>query len=365
MTAVLAAAMISLGCDSASFIPAPPPPSSPSKPGFAATYRGVPDANASSIPTGQNATGKPAGRGGRIVELILASPGDTDRIYLDQVLRRELAKERIPLRLTQPDSAARSSPDDLARAIRAAAARGAAGLIVEPRDEAAVLDALYDAIGRGLAVLLLDRSVPARGGKTIPRVEYTGFAEIGRKIVDTVLEPDARPGGARPGRIVFLHHRSDDPYLERCRASLLGPCKESGRPLEILEFEGADPGIALLEKSFEADPNVDVVLGDDATGMYIGFRIHLARTQSGRSLFRLGGYTAYDYRITTFLAHMYSFGDRSVETYGMKASQAIRSLIDGNAIGDVVGVPVTSYKKPPEPTAPAKKKAFPPSDRKP
>jgi len=289
------------------------------------------------------------------VELILARPGDGDRLYFDQVLRRELAKARIPLRLTQPGSVERSSPEELAAAIRAAVGRGAVGLVVEPRDEAPVVDALYEAVDRGVAVLLLDRPVPARGGKTIPHVEYTAFADVGRRIVQSVLEADRSTGGAKPGRIIFLHHRTDDLYLGRSFAALLDPCKAAGRPMEMLEWDGdADQGIAALKKSLEADPDCDIVLADDATGMYVGFRVFGDWVQSGHREFRLAGFTPYDYRMITFLKHYYAIGDRSVEAHAVKASQAIRGLIDGKAVGDVVEVPVKFHPFRTEPTPTSK-----------
>ena len=119
---------------------------------------GAGSAATSSVP----AAGNRAGKGVRVVELILARPPDPDRVYFDSVLRHELAKALIPLRLTQPDSQKPSSSENLAGAIRAAVDRGIAGLVVEPSDDAIVIDALYDAVDRGVPVLLLDRPVPAQ-----------------------------------------------------------------------------------------------------------------------------------------------------------------------------------------------------------
>jgi ABC-type sugar transport system substrate-binding protein len=336
---VLAAAVISAGCDSASFVPPPPPElNAPVKAGNAATFEGAGSAATSSVP----AAGKHAGKGVRVVELILAPPLDSDSALLEQVLRIELAKVLIPLRFTQPDSQKRSPAEDLAGAIRAAVGRGVAGLVVEPRDEAVVLDALYDAVDRGVAVVLLDRPVPTRGGKSIPHVEYTEFADVGRQIVKVVLEADRKSKLAEPGRIVFLHHRSDDPYVERSFESLLGPCKEAGKPMEVLNFDGdLEQGIVVVRKALEADPKIDILLADDAVGVYVGFRIHLEWTESGHRQFVLAGYSANDYRIVTFLERIYALGDRSIGLYASKTSQAIRNLMEGKRVGELVEVPVT------------------------
>ena len=296
------------------------------------------------------------------MELILARPPDPDRVYFDSVLRHELAKALIPLRLTQPDSQKPPSSESLAGAIRAAIDRGIAGLVIEPSEDAIVIDALYDAVDRGVPVLLLDRPVPAHGGKTIPRIEFTAFDEVGKQIVAALLETDRKLNAAKPGRIVLLHHRSDEPYLVRAYKSLLGPCQAAGKPMEILEFDGeAEQGMAVLKKSLEADPNMDILVADDAVGVYIGFRIHVDRTESGRRGFLLAGYTSNDYRIVTFLDFMFAMGDRSVGSYAAKASRAIRSLMEAKPVEDVVEVPVTFIQSAMIPTP--VRKMTPPSVR--
>jgi ABC-type sugar transport system substrate-binding protein len=334
VAAILAASLISAGCDSASFVPPPPPELRGAvREDILAPYDGAGNAPGA----GQRAyTGTPS------VELILAGPAEGDRAYFQQLVHSELGQARIRFRLTQPDTQHRWSPGDLAGAIRAAVRRRAAGLIVEPSDEAVVVSALYDAVDKGIGVILLDRPVPARAGKVIPRVEFTEFAEVGRQIVSAVAEVANKRKATKPGRIVLLHHRSDDPYLERSFESLLRPAKATGKPVETLEFTGdGDQGMALLRKSLEADPNLDIVLADDEVGVFVGFRIHIECTKSGRHEFLLAGYASDDYRIVTFLERMYALGDRSVASYASQSCRAIRSLMEGKPVADVVRVPVT------------------------
>ncbi len=363
MAVMLAVSLISAGCDSNSFAPPPPPELKvPARPGFAATYEGAGSAASSSVPS----VGKPASRSVRIVELILARPANDDRVYLDHLLRQDLATFRIPVRLTQPDPQKRSSPEDLAGAIRAAVSRGVAGLVVEPTEDEVVVNALYEAVGRGVAVLLLDRPVPARGGKSIPLIEYTAFDDVGRQLVTAALEagPSFKP--ARPGRIIILHHRSDDPYLERGFQSLVGPCRTAGKPMEILEFDGnAEQGMAVMKKSLEADPGLEILLVDDAVGVSVGFRIHFDRIKSNGAGFVLAGYLSNDYRSSTFLDLMYAMGDRSVQSYASKTSLAIRSLMESRAVGDVVEVPITFRQRSTNPNPTSKAIEAPPTARKP
>jgi hypothetical protein len=276
------------------------------------------------------------------VELILARPVDSDRDQLALALRRELGAARIPLRLTQPDAPGWPTAESFAGAIRGAVGRGAAGLIVEPREEPAAIDALYEAVDRGVAVLLLDRPVPARGGKTIPRVEYTSFLDAGRQVVGAALEAGRSLGRVGPGRVVILHHRSDDPYLDRSLESLLAPCREAGRPARVLTFEGdAERGLAALRESLKAEPGMDILFVDDTYGMFAGYHLHREWPGADRRGFLLAGYASADVRTLEVLTRAYAFGDRSVDSYALEASRAIRSLLDGRPVGDVIGVPVT------------------------
>jgi ABC-type sugar transport system substrate-binding protein len=251
----------------------------------------------------------------------------------------------------------------MAGAIKAAADRGVAGLIVEPRDEPVVVDSLYDALGRGIAVLLLDRPVPARGGRTIPRVEYTGMDDAGRQVVADIVAADRKFKRAGPGRAIILHHRTDDLYIDRCLASLLEPLRAAGKKPEVVIFEGdTDRAIAALRKALDADPPIDIVLADDKYGMGAGINLRAEWTRAGRPEFLLAGYTPYDSRTPDMFQRARSFADRSVDSYALKTFQAIRSLLDGKSVGDVVAVPVTFHRQPTLFVPTAEKSAAPEKD---
>ncbi len=267
-------------------------------------------------------------------------------MYLDRALRRELGKARITFRRVDPDSQEPSSPEALAAAIRAAAERGVAGLIVEPLDRPAVIDALYDALGRGCVVLLLDEPVPALAGKTIPHVEYTGLADAGRQVVADIVNVDGKLKRTGPSRVFVLHHRSDDPYMDRCLASLVEPLRAAGKRPEVVAFErDADRAIAALRKALGADRRIDIVLADDNYGITAAINIRREWAQAIRPEFLIGGYSPYDNRTPEMLRYVRSFADRSVESYAVRTFQAIRSLLDGKPVGDVVGVPVPFHRQ--------------------
>ena len=170
---------------------------------------------------------------------------------------------------------------------------------------------------------------------------------MGRQIVADVLEADRRFNRPAPGRVIILHHRSDDPYIDRSLASLVGPIKAAGKPSEVIAFEGdSDKAADALRKSLDTDPKLDILLADDAYGMLAGYRISSEWAKAGRPAILLGGYIPYDNRTPELLPNAQAFGDRSVESYAMKTFQAIRSLLDGQPVGDVVGVPITFHNKP-------------------
>jgi hypothetical protein len=74
--------------------------------------------------------------------------------------------------------------------------------------------------------------------------------------------------------------------------------------------------------------------------MHVDFHIKYDWIGSGHRGFLLAGYTPDDYRNVTFMERIYAFGDRSVGSYASKTARAIRSLMEGKPVGDVVEVPV-------------------------
>ena len=135
--------------------------------------------------------------------------------------------------------------------------------------------------------------------------------------------------------------------------------------MEMLNFDGdAEQGMALVRKALAADPKIDVLLADDAVGVFVGFRIHIDWTESGHRGFLLAGFSPNDYRIVTFLDFIFALGDRSVGSYASKTSQAIRSLMEGKPVSDVVEVPVTFIQRRKDSHPTAKERASVPTHRK-
>jgi ABC-type sugar transport system substrate-binding protein len=344
------------GCDSDSFVP--PPPAELSK-GPDAALGGlsgdrIDPAATASRSVSSKSTSRTAGLrrtasvgSARIIELLLARPADDDRNYLVQVLRREAGKARMVFRIVQPESGASFSPEAIAKEIRAAVARGASGLIVEPLDGPAIGDALHEAVSQGMAVLLLDRPVASAVGQSIPFIRYGPLPDAGRAIVQAALEAVSLFDRAEPDRIILLHHSSTDAYAGEQMSSLTDSLKAAGKSFSLIEFQtDALQAVDLLKKSLAADPRLDLVLADDHAGMSGAQHVLTEWTDTGHPTFLVAGYLAYDIRTSTeMVRNATAYGDRSVEAFGLKTFQTVQSLLDGKPVGDRVDVPISIHKK--------------------
>jgi ABC-type sugar transport system substrate-binding protein len=279
--------------------------------------------------------------------LLLARPADDDRNYLVQVLRREAGKARMVFRIVQPESGASFSPEAMAKEIRAAVARGASGLIVEPLDGPAIGDALHEAVNQGMSVLLLDRPVASAGGRSIPFIRYGPYHEAGRAIVQAALKGVALFHRAEPGRIILLHHSSTDSYADEKMSSLTDSLKAAGKSFSLIEFQTDAPqAVDVLKKSLAADPRLDLVLADDHAGMGGAHQALTEWSDSGHPTFLIAGYLTYDIRAwSEMLNNATAFGDRSVESFGLKTFQTIQRLLDEKPVGDRIDVPISIHTK--------------------
>jgi ABC-type sugar transport system substrate-binding protein len=358
MAVALAGLVLGPGCDSASFMPPPPPELTEATGVGTGPLAGPAPAPATGSPAlaARKDVTKAALGSAKIVELILARAPDPDRIYLEQALRRETGKARIVFRIVEPKSAETEKDQvqprpfpaaRVAEAIRGAIGHGISGLIVEPVDDPAVVDALYQARGRGVSVLTLDRAVPPRGGQTIPFVRYTSFAVPGRELVQAALEASKLLGTPQIGRILVLHRRVADPYADERLKSLVDPLKAAGKPFEQVEFEGDhEAGIVALRKALDADPKVAIILADDGQGMAACVRTLSQWKASNHPAFLFAGYLAYDYRSASdLITQGVAFADPSVETYATQAFQAMHSLLEGKPVGERIEVPIVVRRK--------------------
>jgi ABC-type sugar transport system substrate-binding protein len=350
----MACALVAPGCDSTSFVPPPPPELSDP-----AQSDGAPDSVSAELPplspadsgsasnAGRVGGGRRVAGGPKIIELVLAKPPNRERVYLTQSLRRDAGKAKMLLRVTNPERGQPPSPERMAAAIRAAIERGSMALIVEPMDDPTVLELLYKAQAHGTPVLLLDRPIPPRAGKSIPCIRYEPFEKLGRQIVQAVLETarlTRRPGD---GRILVVQNRSTDPYSAERLASLTDALKAAGQSYETLSFEGdASAAAAIVQAALAAPTKVAIVLAEEDEGLN-GARRNLARPgdNSQPDKFVLGGYGSYDLMQSDYaIAKCAAYGDRAVGEFAVTAFKTVRSLIEGKPVGDRIETPMSFHR---------------------
>src|SRR5262245_42159356 len=97
--------MVGPGCNSASFLPPPPPELSNAPEVVGNPFGGMtpspPKAASPAVAVWKDAVRRSVGTA-KIVELILSRAPNGDRVYLEQALRRELGKVQIVFRAVEP-----------------------------------------------------------------------------------------------------------------------------------------------------------------------------------------------------------------------------------------------------------------------
>jgi hypothetical protein len=340
------------GCDSTTFVA--PPPAELAEPEPANGAAGSRSAVLPRLPSNTSApvsnTAEVDGRrstggGPRVAELILAKPPNPDRIYLTSALRRDAGRAKMLIRISQPAPGESSSPERLAKAISLATVRGSAALIIEPIDDPAVLDQIDEAQSKGLAILLLDRPLRPRGGKSIPVLRYESFEKLGRQIVQTALDAATRADRLGHGRIVVLQNRTSDPYSAERLASLTDALKAAGQPYEILAFQGeAAAATAALRPLLTAASGVALVLAEEDQGLTGSRHLLAPPGTTADPEFVLAGYGSYDlFQSDYVVLNCSGYGDRCVGQYAKSVFNTVRGLIEGKPVGDRIEVATLFY----------------------
>jgi ABC-type sugar transport system substrate-binding protein len=293
----LAAVVLALApaCDSSSFTPPRPPELS----GAPAPPTGPPSAPSAATTPGRAETPAPARS--RLVELILSQP-NADRLFLAQFLRRDTGLKRCAFRLTVPESGQSFSAPQLAAAIRSAAGRSTGAIIVEPIDDQEVRKALSDARAKGVAVVLLDRTLPTSSpGTSFPYATLTGFEQGGKEVVAAVTD-DAKLFKFPPeARIVVLENRTKDLHSQRRLDALTSALKAAGCPFDLLSFDGEQKGAHEALSEYLKTHKLCMVFGDDEYGLSGAFQLLAERHTKGKREFLIGGFAACDARLDEYV----------------------------------------------------------------
>jgi ABC-type sugar transport system substrate-binding protein len=318
------------GCDSDSFVPPRPSEVVGEPPAVTTPW------NASNSPDlSTRRDGKASLPRAKTVELILCRAQTGDRQLMEQVLRRELGKARISLRMTKAEGAEAGSANLLVEGIQAAVSRGVALLVLEPLDTPEVRVALREAETRGVAILLLDQPLPSRqSNRNLPTLSLTGFPERSKELVVAALEDAGHFGLPSDGTALLVQNRSVDSYSKQRQESISNALKDSGRVFHVLEFEGGrSQAHSILVDYLKAHPQVCVILTEEDYGLGAAVDVHRALSNLGLHEFILGGYASYDLRIDPEVARRCAgFVERSLADYAVKISELARAAMEGKPL---------------------------------
>jgi ABC-type sugar transport system substrate-binding protein len=336
ITAVLLLApWLALGCDATHFVP---PRNAELEGGVSRTERREPGGLPGSPAGTQQRSIPPQAR---TLELILSHPQTGDRQHIEQVIRRELGHARASLRLLKPEGSEDLTPDRIAAGIRSAIARGSRLLVMEPKDTPEIRAALLDAESRGMAILLLDQTLPAHEtGKSLPLLAVTGFPERGRDLVRAAFESAPRLGLPPDASALVLQNRQTDVYSKERQESLRDALKSAGRTFRMLEFEGdRKKAYSVLREAMKADPRARVILTEEDHGLGGAVDLHRDRPKLHLPAFALAGYASYDLRIDREVAQRCAgFVERGLGNYAITIAELAQAVFDGKPLPERTGI---------------------------
>ena len=232
------------------------------------------------------------------------------------------------------------SAASLAQAIRAAIARGAGALIVEPIDAPEVRQALGEAEAKGLAIVILDVAIPSSSpGKSYPRLTFKGFTEGGRKLVEAAIEEAKLLGFPADGTILVVRNTHKDAYSDRRFDSLTGALKAAGKKFEVVSSRPRTTSRRIVSSFLGSHPDTIAILYDEDYGLAAAHDARRKWIEAGHREIVVAGYTACDMRLDILVkGKSAALVDRNVEGYTRKALQLALDQIDGKPVPEVLEV---------------------------
>jgi ABC-type sugar transport system substrate-binding protein len=326
----IALLMTLAGCDSLSFTPARPTElATAAEPG-----RSIPGSTANAV------SAKAPKARARLIELIFSQPPDVDRLYLEQFLRRDAGIKKLAFRSVKPEKPEPMSPAALAQAIRAATARGAGAVIVEPIDAPEVRQALGEAEAKGVGIVLLDVAIPSSSpGKSYPRLTFKGFAEGGKKLVEAAIEEAKLLGFPADGTIVVVRNPQKDAYSDQRFDSLISALKSTGRKFEVVSVKAENNQSENVSAFLNTHPDTIALLYDEDYSLAAAHDARRKWVDAGHREIVVAGYTACDNRLDIMVkGKSAALVDRNVEGYTRKALKLALDQIEGKPVPELLEV---------------------------
>jgi ABC-type sugar transport system substrate-binding protein len=344
------------GCDSMSFTP-PRPAGLSSGPTEAApvTTAAPSAAPAADVSTAAGSKTSSVSRT-RLVELLVAQPPDLDRENLVLSLRRESGVNKCGFRFNGQNLKKPMTPAELAAAIRAAASRSTGALILEPIDAPEVRDALREAKGKGLPIVLLDTTIPdSSPGKFYPSVSMTGFTGAGKQVVEATIEDAGRLHLQADSPVLVLENRQKDRYSQERLEALVSALKAAGRRYEIVAHDGDQKSATDAALKYLHDhPKASIILADHENGVAGAYHAFIDVWKASQRNVVRGGFAACDGRLDDMIVQMTeAVANRNGEEYARKILALALNQMEGKTASERVEVPIrfirNAPKTPPSP----------------
>jgi ABC-type sugar transport system substrate-binding protein len=270
---------------------------------------------------------------------------------MEQFLRRDAGTKKCAFRSVKPETGEPMTAAELAQAIRKAADHGAGALILEAIDAPEVEAAISDAESKGTAIVLLDGALSSRSpGKAHPYVEFKGFTEAGKEIVQTAIEEARLYHLPADGWVLVIQNTQQDKLGPRRFESLISALKVAGRHYEVVAINGDQQGgQEMILKYLNDHPQTTILLAEEDYGLTAGF--HARRKMSNESDRQLivGGYGANDMRLDIMVKNGVSaLADRNIEGYTRKALQLALDQMDGKPTPERIEVAMPFTRNSPD-----------------
>jgi ABC-type sugar transport system substrate-binding protein len=355
---ILGLGLVSLGCDSGSFVPPRPPELGGGDSGLTPVTGAIPSRSAE------------PGAGARSIELILGplDPYDVEDLTVKARFYAGNEKHRIQVAAV----GATGNPDSEAELVRKVITHDPLALIIEPArtSDVELAGAVSEARNRGFPVILISRSLDtSKSPEPDSSENRKGAARTLSPLIQVLSEPfknsaqnlvkaainNARNAKLEPkeGAILMFNTASDQLAEDRAQA-IRDALNEAGiTTIEELRFEREIPvAKQKLTELLRARPKIGMVLSIDQVGLTSSFQ--LLETIGKEHSYVVAGYTREESSARLANSGQYAgvaiFGfDRLIR----KAISTAASLARGDKLPERVEVPIPLHISPPSSAEPS------------
>ncbi len=311
----VALTMATPGCGTDSFVP-PPPPELSAVPDVAATKENI------------------------SVVLIFARGKGDDRSTIALAARQDAGRARVGLSVEQVPTD--ETDANQAGLIRAAAARGASVLIVEPSPAPEVAAALEEVREKGTPALLLLNPVKSRDpSKPFKRLTFSPYTKPAHELVQAAVAEMKASNAGDDGRALVIHDRETGPAGDALAQEIRTELTKAGvKTLVDLDIDNdPDKDKAAIVAKLEEDKKITIVIATEVPAMSAALPA-VEQFRATRSI-AFAGCQSVDAQFNDATS-VGSVGniERNVPALGRQALRTALKLAKGESVPDLTEVPV-------------------------